>query len=193
MNEQDLQNIWQSPGNQEHVQFDKARLIPALESDLSKFKKSIKYRDWREIGIALLMIPLFGFTAFMIPFLLSKIGAIIIVGWCILLIVRILHAKKKVEILPTESFLTYLEKSRAYLTAQKVLLETVLFWYVLPSTTGVLLFFMGFDLSLLQRIIYFSVTVGLGIAIYLLNKYAVKSEIIPRLDKVDEIIENLKE
>jgi hypothetical protein len=193
MNEQEIKNIWQSSGNEEHLQFDKTKLILDLESDLKRFRKAIKYRDWREIGIALLMIPLFGFTAFKIPFLLSKIGAIVIVGWCILLIFRILGAKRKETILPTETYLDYLTKSRQYLLAQYKLLDTVLYWYVLPSVTGILLFFMGFDLSLFKQIFYVVIVVGVGIGTYLLNKYAVKTGILPRLKRVDGILKDLEE
>jgi len=193
MNEQDLKNIWQSSGNQEYIQFDKTKLIADLELNLSKFKKSIKYRDWREISIAIILMPLFGFAAFKIPFILSKVGAIIIVGWCIFLIVRLLKAKKNIFIAPTESYMNYLKKSREYLMAQKGLLDTVLYWYILPSVTGVLLFFLGFDLSFLKRIFFVTITLGLGVFTYLINKYAVKKGILPRLRKIDDIIKDLNE
>jgi hypothetical protein len=193
MNEQDLKNIWQSSGNQDRVQFDKTKLIADLELNLNQLKKSIRHRDWREIGVAIMMIPLFGFTAYKIPFMLSKVGAIIIVGWCMLLIVRLVMAKKNKVIMPTESYMNYLLKSRAYLQAQKELLDTVLYWYILPSVTGVLLFFMGFGLSTAQRIIFSGVTLGLGIFTYLLNKHAVRKGILPRLHRIDDIIKNLKE
>jgi hypothetical protein len=193
MNEQDLKNIWQSSGNQDRVQFDKTKLIADLELNLNQLKKSIRHRDWREIGVAIMMIPLFGFTAYKIPFMLSKVGAIIIVGWCMLLIVRLVMAKKNKVIMPTESYINYLLKSRAYLQAQKELLDTVLYWYILPSVTGVLLFFMGFGLSTAQRIIFSGVTLGLGIFTYLLNKHAVRKGILPRLHRIDDIIKNLKE
>ncbi len=193
MNEQDLKNIWQSSGNQEYIQFDKTKLIADLELNLSKFKKSIKYRDWREISIAIILMPLFGFAAFKIPFILSKVGALIIVGWCIFLIVRLLKAKKNIFIAPTESYMNYLKKSREYLMAQKGLLDTVLYWYILPSVTGVLLFFLGFDLSFLKRIFFVTITLGLGVFTYLINKYAVKKGILPRLRKIDDIIKDLNE
>jgi len=193
MNELDLKNIWQSSGNQDHFQFDKTQLIADLELNLKTFKKSIKFRDWREISVAIIMIPLFGFAAYKIPFVLSKIGAIIIVGWCIFLIIRLLTAKKNIGISPTNSYLNYLLKSREYLVAQKGLLDTVLYWYIVPSVTGVLLFFMGFDLSFLKQIFFVTITLGLGVFTFLINKYAVKNGILPRLQKIDDIIKNLNE
>ncbi len=193
MNEYNLKNIWQSSGNRDHFQFDKTKLISDLELNLNKFKKSIKYRDWREISVAIIMIPLFGFAAYKTPFVLSKIGAIIIVGWCVFLIIRLLTAKKNIGISPTNSYINYLIKSREYLMAQKGLLDTVLYWYILPSVTGVLLFFMGFDLSFLKRIFFVTITLGLGVFTFLINKYAVKKGILPRLQKIDEIIKDLIE
>lgn len=193
MKEQDLKNIWQSPENQNHLQFDKSTLFTDIEKDMSNFKKAVKYRDWREIGVALFMIPMFGFVAYLIPFLLSKIGAVIIIGWAILLIIRLFVAKRKVEVLPTETYIVYLNKSREFLLAQKRLLETVVYWYIIPLMIGVLLFFMGFNLTFQKKIFYLIITFGVGIATFFLNRYAVKKELLPQLKKVDEIINDLKE
>jgi hypothetical protein len=191
MIEQELKNIWKSSSKDEQIKFEKSKLLLELQSNLDRFYKSLKFRDLREQIVAFLMIPLFSVIAYKIPFFLSKAGAVIIVIWCVYLIFKLQGLKKYKPAPATESFKTYLQKTKSYLTAQKNLVDSVFYWYILPSSTGVIFFFIGFDLEEWKLILFISMTVGLGVIIFILNKQAVKNEFLPRLTKIDEIIKNM--
>ncbi len=191
MIEQELKNIWKSSSKDEQIKFEKSKLLLELQSNLDRFYKSLKFRDLREQIVAFLMIPLFSIVTYKIPFLLSKAGAIIITVWCIYLIIKLQRLKKSKPAPATESFKSYLQKTKNYLTVQKNLLDSVFYWYILPSSSGVILFFIGFDLEKWKLVLFISMTVGLGIIIFFLNKQAVKNEFLPRLKKIDEIIKSM--
>ena len=95
-----------------------------------------------------------------------------------------------------ENYLHYLEKTRTYLIAQKRMLETSLNWAILTIYPIVLLFFVDLWEKPLARYlaaISFLALVGVGIYEYFLSKRRVKNEIMPRINRIDELIESLRE
>jgi len=190
MIEDELVKIWQSSPNQERVKFEKSRLMIDVKSSLDHFHKQIKYRDLREQIAALLVIPVFAYYVYHIPFTLSKIASGLIVLWVIYVMIRMRNAKKHKPGAFTESYREYLYKSREYLKIQKQMLDNVLYWYILPAVFLVFLFTMGPGITgRLPKILKMGIgNVVLGVVIYYLNKRAVKKQFIPRLEKIDELI-----
>lgn len=191
MSEQELINIWKSSAKHDQIKFDKAKLLIEFQIKLDMFHRSIKLRDLREITPAFLMIPFFGIMAYTIPFLISKMGAIIIIAWCIYLIFRLRSLRKERPVATSEPYIIYLKKTKAYLLLQKKLSETVLYWYILPSSIGVLLFFIGIRTEIEMRIVFTFFLMGFAITLYMLNKNVVKKEFLPRLHKIDKILQDM--
>ncbi len=196
MIEEELIKIWQSSTEVERVKFKKSRLMIDLQSSFDRLHKSIKYRDLIEIITAIIMILIFGYITYTVPFIISKIAAILIILWLIYVIFRLKSSKKYKPSAFTESYLDYLYKTKEYLHIQKKLLDSVLYWYILPPFIGIIIFLSGIWIipETHNTIIITAVgAVGYGIFTYLLNKRKVKKEIIPRLRKMDGLIKVMKE
>lgn len=196
MMDDELIKIWQSSSNQERVKFEKSRLMIDVQSSLDRLHKAIKYRDLREIIAAMVVIPVFTFYTYTIPFTLSKIASVLIILWTIYVVIRLIKTKKSKPSAFTESYLEYLYKTREYLNVQKQLLDTVLYWYILPCIALMFLFLMGF-IGIPEKVTYIIITgtsgVALGIIVYFLNKRAVRKSFLPRLEKVEELLKVLEE
>lgn len=192
--EEELIKIWQSSPNQERVKFEKSRLMIDVQSSMDRFHRSIKNRDLREYIAVAIIIPAFAFSAYFIPFTVSKIASVLIIGYAIYVAIRLRNAKKHKPSAFTETYLDYLYKTREYILIQKQLLDTVIYWYILPGVTLTMLFVMGFGITgRLKPILKMgAINVGLAVATYYLNKRAVQKELVPRLTKVNELI-NLME
>ena len=190
MIEDELVKIWQSSPNQERVKFEKSRLMIDMQSTLDHLHKKIKYRDLGEQIGAMMVIPVFAYYAYSIPFMLTKVASVLIIFWAVYVIVRLRNAKKHKPSAFTETYLEYLYKSREYLKVQKQLLDNVLYWYILPAAILVFLFILGPGITgRVVKIIKLGVgNILLGVAIYFLNKRAVKKEFVPRLEKIDKLI-----
>jgi len=191
MIEKELIKIWQSSTEVERVKFNKSRLIIELQSSLDRLHKSIKYRDLIEIDTAIVMIIIFGYITYFVPFTLSKIAALLIILWLIYVIFRLRSTKKYKPSTLTDSYFDYLYKTREYLHIQKKLLNSVLYWYIIPPLIGIIVLLSGIWIipETHNTIIITAIgTVGYGIFAYLLNKRKVKKEIIPKLQKIDELI-----
>lgn len=192
MIEDELIRIWQSSPNQERVKFEKSRLMIEVQSSIDHFHRVVKYRDLMDTIPAVMIIPAFAFVTYFVPFNLSKIASGFIALWGVYLILRLRKARRNKPGAMTASYLEYLQKNRRFLMDQKELMDTILYWAVIPLMTLVSLFFIGVFMGRpgppVKRAIAFGGNIVLGIAVYLFNKSAVKKQIVPRLEKVDELI-----
>lgn len=191
MIEDELIKIWQSSPNQERVKFEKSRLMMEVQSTLDHLHKKIRYRDALEQVAAIVGIPIFAYYAYHIPFLLTKIASVLIIFWGVYVIVRIRSAKKHKPSAFTETYLEYLYKTREYLKIQMRLVDSVLYWYILPAMTLMFLFILGPGIAgRLPKVIKMAaLNVVVGVATYFLNKRAVEKQFIPRLKKIDVLID----
>jgi hypothetical protein len=195
MMEEELIKIWQSSPNQERIKFEKSRLMIEMQSSMDRLHRSIKYRDLREYVAIAIIIPAMAVSAYAIPFLVTKVASLLTIGWVIYIGAKLRNAKKKKPSAFTETYLEYLHKTRDYLLLQKQMLDSVIYWYILPGISLTMLFVMGFGVTgnrLKFLIKYGLLNVALAVATYYLNKRAVKKELIPRLEKIDELIRVLE-
>lgn len=201
MIENELIQIWQSSPKHEQIKFEKSKLMIEVQSCLDDFDKGIKRRDWLEIGAAIITIPIFAFQAYKQPNTLAKVGAVWIVLYIFFVIYKLLKAKKS-KPNTVDTYLAYLNQSKAYLQTQKSLLDGALYWYILPCLIGVFIMKIGvldlFNKSWKEIIrikmvwISLSVITVTGVFANQLNKWVVKKQITPRLKKVNELIRLLK-
>lgn len=193
MMEDELIKIWQSSSKQEYIKFEKSKLILELQSSLGRLNRWWKYLELVEVISAIIGILLFVIIAFWVPFTLSKVASVFIVVCLIYMLFRLrgIHRFKPSDL--DENYLEYLHKSKSYLIIQKNLIETSLYWYVLPCLFGVMLFIFGVDNVPLGFLTFmFLLVVFFGVTSYYINKRRVKNEINPRITKVEELIEELK-
>ena len=194
--EDELIKIWQSSPNQERIKFEKSKLMIDLQSSLDRIQRSWKYMIIRETIAAIIAIPAFLFITYNVPYTISKIGSIWIVLAVIYILIRLKSAKKHKPTDFTETYIDYLYKTKDYLNAQKKLLDTVLYWYVLPVFPGYVLILLGFiHIPEKRKIIIIAALafVVMAILAYILNKRGVRKEFDPRLKKIDELIQVLEE
>ncbi len=194
--EDELIKIWQSSPNQERIKFEKSKLMIDVQSSLDRIQRLWKYMIIRETIAAMITIPAFIHMTYYIPYTISKIGSIWIVLSVIYILVRFKSVKKYKPTDFTETYIDYLYKTKDYLNAQKKLLDTVLYWFILPVFPGFAMVLMGFiHIPEKRKLIVITALsfVILAILIHFLNKRAVKKEFVPRLKKIDELIKVMEE
>jgi hypothetical protein len=197
MMEDELIALWQSSPKHEQIKFEKSRLMLELQASMNRFDMAIKFRDWLEIGTALVLLPIISYQVYVQPNYLAKFAALWIVLVIVFLVHKLLRARKN-KPSEVDSYLEYLKNERVYLIKQKNLLENVLYWAVIPILVGFFSFLAGslgvFNKSWQEVIRIKKVWIGLiaaiatTVTIPLLNKWSVKREINPRIKKLDELI-----
>jgi hypothetical protein len=202
MIENELIALWQSSPKHERIKFEKSKLMLDVQSKLDSFDRAVNRRDFLEIGTAIVIIPLFAYQVYNQPNYLAKFGATWIVVYVVYVIYRLLDAKKN-KPKEVSSYLEYLKQCKKYLERQKKLLDSVLYWYVLPCLMGCAIMMTGM-LDLLNKSWYEIIRMRkvwiavssftiIGVFVPRLNKWAVKKELLPRIKKVNELIRLMEE
>lgn len=195
MIEDELVNIWQSSSNQERLKFEKSKLMIELDSSLARFNSWWKNMERVNVISGAVTVLGFLFGVYWAPFISMKIASALIVLWAIYVGTRMSSIKKFKPSDLEENYLDYLKKTRIYLLAQKRVFETSLNWITLSMYPIYILFFVGVWDNPVGRyvaVLSFLALVGVGIYSYYKNKRIVKKEILPRLQKMDELINTMK-
>ena len=197
MREEDLIKIWQSSSNQGRVKFEKSRLMVEVQTSLDRVHGMIKYGNRRATIAPLIVVAVFTFYIYIIPFTLSKIASGLTVLFAANVFMRFRKAKKNEPKDFTGTYSEYLRKNKSFLLGQKQLTDTALYWAIIPGISLCILFFLGFlesPLFTMTGIIALCVgCVVLGVILFFLSKWWVKMTITTNLKKIDELISTLEE
>ena len=195
MTEDELIKIWQSSSNQELIKFEKSRLMIELQSSLKRLNRWWNYIELSETALAVFGVLLSTLLLFKIPFILTKIALALMIICAVYLIIKYRGLKKYQPNDLENNYLNYLKKNKEYLQAQKKFLKTYFYWGILPVYPIMLLFTISiWEKAPIYLIFLINVaTIGIGVYGYFLNKKRVKKEIIPKISKVNELINKLEQ
>lgn len=193
MNDNDFKAMWQSAHQSELVNIEKRPLLLDLSARMNKLDKTIKKRNFRELAIGIVLIIFFSFVAYIVPYTLTKIACLLIIPYFLFYI----HKINSVRRFKTSDFSQppkqFLISQKKYIKKEKELLDTVLYWAILPLLPILILFYAGFRMDLTSYIGFGLFTLVILIIVYALNKYASKKTFIPLLNKLDNLIREFDE
>jgi len=187
MRDEELKLLWHNGAKPEIVKLDDVILLNTMSNKLAKFDKDIKARDNREIAAFIILMPIFAVIAWFVPNWLSKAGALLILPWSVISIYILRSVKKYRTDDPSLPFYDYLVKYRLYIQKEKYLLDTVLWWYVLPCGLACGLFFAGF--SRWEGLIMVAAVCA---GVWWINYRTIKKYFTPLLQNLDEQIRELE-
>ena len=197
MIEQELINIWKSSPEEEQVKFEKSRLMIDVKSNLDRFHKAMKWLYLREALGAFIAIPAFTYFVFDAPHIISKVGALLICIWAFYILYVIKKTRKLIASEYSVDFLLFLNKTKAYLELQMKLRHNIFFWYALPFMVFCYLFMLGFILEKEDPLIFLIGAAGycliIAYAIHVMNRRSANKFVKPKLEKVTDLIDSLKE
>lgn len=209
MLEQELKDIWRKSSQTEQIKFDISQLQKDFEMNLKTAEKRVIHRDRREIVVAVLTMVLFAYFTYEVPFFWSKVTSVLCVicfGFLIYTLMK--NRKTKTPPSPSASYCELLANEEAYMKRQANLLDSVLYWYVIPLLGAQALFVWSLrdpsaygwtsfwanllPTSLYEKIIITIAFIIMGTFIVWLNKKAVKITWNPLIKQVQKIREDLE-
>jgi hypothetical protein len=192
MEDQELQNLWKQASPKESIQIESSTLTSSLDANLRRFNKEISKRNLRETLGGLFVLITFSAIAYLVPGLLAKTGSALCAayGLMIIFVVNKMKAHKEEDYALTLK--EYLLSQRVHLLKERKLLNTVLYWYILPPTIAVLLFFAGLHLPNLAFISFSLLVAGINTGILFINKNTIKKTVDPLLLQLNKSISQLE-
>lgn len=143
MMEEELLNVWRNSAHSNQIKVNLPLLVAELRHKMEKIDRQINSRDRREIIACLIGMMGFAYLAYDIPFMLTKMACLLTISWFGYVIYRLMHTSKDREPDASLSLYDQLEARKTYLRKQARLLDTVLYWYIIPPFFINALFLFG--------------------------------------------------
>jgi hypothetical protein len=196
------QQAWQAQASQARVTVDANLLLNEVQRSQQEFRAIIFLRDFREVGVALLMVPVWLYLGYRLSLPWSWYLGVPAMIWIagFILVDRKRHPQQSGE--PGKPLLESVKESLTYVEHQIWLLRNVFWWYLLPCTISILAFFAQVAWSLrfagwLEALIFFLVILGSVFAIYsyiyYLNRRAVRVTLEPRREELLTLLASLRD
>ena len=201
MDPDNLKLAWQTQTSQTRLTMDTELVLEDVRRKQQCFTAGIYWRDVREVGLSLLMVPMWIYLGVKhsSPWTwYSTVPALLwIAGY--MLVDRMHHKRHSPE--PGEPLRQRVESSLAEVEHQIGLLRNVLWWGLLPLVLAFLAFFG--QAAWQERsggrwtALAISIVVALGgivfAAIYWLNQYSVRTELEPRRRELETLLRSLED
>ena len=191
MDENELKLLWSLSSTTQSVTIDEGQLLQSISKQVAMMERKVRKRDFREISVAVVMMFFFSGVLLRIPAVIGKVGATIIVLNCMVVIYKLLRARVKITTDNTQNALTYLDSSLKGIQKQIKLLNTVLWWYILPFGIGVLCVYCSSGHSPQNKVIYSLAVVMICSFTYYLNRRAVTRNLRPLEEQLKKLIKDL--
>jgi hypothetical protein len=202
MNPDDFKQTWRTQVSQPRLAIDAELLLMEFRRNEQNFNAMIFARDVREVGISLLLIPVWLFMGYELSlpwtWYLTVPALLWIAGF--MLVDRKRHKQQPPE--PGEPLRRRVESSLAQVEHQIWLLRNVFWWYLLPFALSILAFFGQVSWQARSRG-WWEALAGFGMmtafvgivfaGIYWLNQYAVRSQLEPRRQELATFLMSLED
>jgi protein-S-isoprenylcysteine O-methyltransferase Ste14 len=189
----DFKDAWQAADDPAEPVLSDEALLRLVREQAEAFDETIRRRDRRE-SVAAALVFLFFSTMLLDPSWVVRIGALLVMGSSVLIYwtlrrARTGHTLPDVDRPVAEA----IRAERKKVDEQIRLLETVLWWYIAPLATGILLVAAG-DAGLSWFTLgYGAVVLALGGGIYYLNQREVRQTLRPRREELTRLLRRVED
>ena len=197
----ELQKNWRSQQPDPKLAIDPEMLLREIKRNKESFESGIFWRDVREVGVAVVLIPVFlyyGIRDSLWPLCLLAVLCL----WVAVFLVADRIVQKRRQPCLSDTLFNCVESSLAQVKHQIWLVSNVLWWYLAPLGIGVLIWFgyCGISVIIIENPpigwVFFILgcifgTILLYWGVYWLNQRAVRKELIPRKDELEDILNSL--
>jgi hypothetical protein len=202
MNPDDFKQAWQTQTSQTRLTIDAELLLNEVRRNQRQFTCTILSRDIREVGVCLLLIPVWIYMGVKLSSPWTWYLTVPVLVWIagFMLVDRRRHTRRPPG--PDEPLRRCVESSLAQVEHQIWLLRNVLWWYLLPPTLSLLAFFgqvawqareagwLGALASFAMMVVFLAAVYGF---IYWLNQYAVRTTLEPRRQELAALLSSLED
>jgi len=183
MHDDDLKALWRAQSIEPAPPLPDASQMAEMKSRMRCLNRTLFLRDCRENIAAVIVMVVFGyyfFNARIAPTLLARAGCVIVILSSLLVTAYPVWRKRRVAKAPAEaSMMQSLESELGKLEVEIAILRSVLWWYILPGTVGVMVFFAGLTIPTDWKILFALPVFALDAFVYWLNQRAVEKCLLP--------------
>jgi hypothetical protein len=194
MNDAELKGLWRQQEIVPPLKVSDTELVERMKKKMRKFDRTLFWRDGRELTACVIVFGAFFYFSLRHPSTLSLVGCVVIMLSSLFIAWKLIAARRAhPPVSETASTSDFVRAELGKVTRQTHLLQTVLWWYLLPLFIGLELFELGHPETLAGEL--FSLVFNLAIfgGVYWLNLYAVRKSLMPLKQKLENILNSVSE
>ncbi|QTL37505.1 hypothetical protein [Pseudoalteromonas viridis] len=173
--------------------------VDELKAKTKKYQRDIRVRDFMEISISLLLIPVWLYGLSISVNWMQSLGCVLATLTSLYIPYKLLKARRLTPC-KDDSLRVYLHQEQQRLAQQKQLLENIVWWYIAPVFVSVMLITLGANmddegvirLESHMQVYYLLVLLGM-VGIYFWNKRAAEKRFGPLLARVEQQLNELSD
>ncbi len=186
-----FKTAWQQQGLEGAAARPMEDIMEAVHVTATRFNRQIWMRDLLETLAGLLVIGAFGYYIWVVPEVLAKIGAAIVIVGCVGVITRLHRARRRHRAAPDASAREFCATELKRLDEQIHLLSTVGWWYLAPLLGGAAIFVLGVGGSARARLVTLVVMLAFAVLIHHVNRRAVQRQLRPMRDELARTLDDM--
>ncbi len=197
----ELKQAWQSQTSSQRLTLDAGLVLNEVRRNERQFAAMIYSRDVREVGVALLLVPVWIYFGIRFSHHWSWYLTIPTLLWiAVFMIVDRLRQRRRRRG-PGDTLRSSIESSLAQVEHQIWLLRNVFWWYLLPPFAAMMVWpahlawkTRDHGLQSLAEFVAISIVyILVGWFVYWLNQYAVRKQLEPRRQELQALLRSLNE
>jgi hypothetical protein len=189
----DLKAAWRHQSMESIPDTPNREIVRMVAATLEDIHRTLRWRDRREIGAATVGIIAFGAWFLTVHGVVSRIGAAVMVAGSVLIIAKIAWARTgKREQRPHLQMREFCASERDRINAQIRLLQSALWWYLMPNLLGANLFVFGFTGFNVAGIGFLALSLLLGLILYRVNVRAAREQLVPVKNELELLLAEIE-
>ena len=192
MNDDELKQLWQQQSLRQ-PQLSSAQLIAAMQKQTAQLRRILDSRDIRELVACAVVVIIFAVYFFTAREPLSRLGNLIVIASTFFIAWKLVRTRRSTP--PAPPGASVVESLRAELKsvrAQSRLLGSVLWWYLLPPTIGLLVGTWGTQINLHAKITSTLVFIAVDVFVWWLNRWARSKQLLPAQAQLESLLHSIE-
>ena len=189
MHDDELKTLWRAQTIDPAPPLPGSEQLAAMHSRMRGMNRTLFWRDCRENVAALFVVVVFAIFFFIFTSTLARLGSIVVILGSLFVVAYPIWKRLRIPpAAPEASMMQSLESELRKVQVEIALLRSVLWWYILPSSVGVVLFMAGLNSAITYKLVFIAFAIAFDAFLHWINQLACDKSLVPLQRELESLL-----